>query len=349
MKKISIIIPVYNVEQYIKNCLESVINQTYDNWEIILIDDGSTDNSKAIYENIAIKNDKIKIFKQTNKGVSAARNLGIEKAQGDYIVFLDADDWIEKKFLERMLEVIENEDADIVQCNFYYANNRSNIERKHIRPSYSIRNNMDELQLDTLYREYDEKKNHKSVGAMRGVWGKIFKSNLIKKIRFNENIDVFEDGIFVLNALQNSKKVVLIDEYYYYYWMTENSSNSKYKPSFTNTTIKIFQSISDFIDKNQKSNEFKEYFNIMVFEMISTTIDKDIFNIHSKYSKKEKIIQLKKFIEQYFCNTAIINLNTKFLNKNQKLLYRLLKIKCYTVIYYLYMIKQKTKKRKIVR
>ena len=215
MKKISIIIPVYNVEQYIKNCLESVINQTYDNWEIILIDDGSTDNSKAIYENIAIKNDKIKIFKQTNKGVSAARNLGIEKAQGDYIVFLDADDWIEKKFLERMLEVIENEDADIVQCNFYYANNRSNIERKHIRPSYSIRNNMDELQLDTLYREYDEKKNHKSVGAMRGVWGKIFKSNLIKKIRFNENIDVFEDGIFVLNALQNSKKVVLIDEYYY--------------------------------------------------------------------------------------------------------------------------------------
>ena len=139
MKKISIIIPVYNVEQYIKNCLESVINQTYDNWEIILIDDGSTDNSKAIYENIAIKNDKIKIFKQTNKGVSAARNLGIEKAQGDYIVFLDADDWIEKKFLERMLEVIENEDADIVQCNFYYANNRSNIERKHIRPSYSIR------------------------------------------------------------------------------------------------------------------------------------------------------------------------------------------------------------------
>ena len=142
MKKISIIIPVYNVEQYIKNCLESVINQTYDNWEIILIDDGSTDNSKAIYENIAIKK-----FKQTNKGVSAARNLGIEKAQGDYIVFLDADDWIEKNFLERMLEVIENEDADIVQCNFYYANNRSNIERKHIRPSYSIRNNMDELQL----------------------------------------------------------------------------------------------------------------------------------------------------------------------------------------------------------
>ena len=67
MKKISIIIPVYNVEQYIKNCLESVINQTYDNWEIILIDDGSTDNSKAIYENIAIKNDKIKIFKQTKE------------------------------------------------------------------------------------------------------------------------------------------------------------------------------------------------------------------------------------------------------------------------------------------
>ena len=117
----------------------------------------------------------------------------------------------------------------------------------------------------------------------------------------------------------------------------------------------IFKIIPYFIIANvitmflDGSNEFKEYFNIMVFEMISTTIDKDIFNIHSKYSKKEKIIQLKKFIEQDFCNTAIINLNTKFLNKNQKLLYRLLKIKCYTVIYYLYMIKQKTKKRKIVR
>ncbi len=349
MKKISIIIPVYNAGSYINICLKSVIEQSYTNWEIILIDDGSTDNSKEIYEKIATKNNKIKVFRQKNKGVSSARNLGLEKADGDYIVFLDADDWIDSIFLERMLEVIENEKADIVQCNFYYANNNEKIERKHIRPSYSIRNNMSELQLDILYREYDEKKNDCSVGAMRGVWGKIFKSSIIKKIKFNEKIDIFEDGIFVLNTLQNSKKVVLIDEYYYYYRMTENSSNSKYKPNFSRNVVEIFKEINNFIYKNNKDIEFKDYFNIMVFEMISSTLDKDIFNIHSKCHRKEKIKQLKKFIGQDFCQEAIIKLNTKYLNRNQKLLYLLLKIKFYFVIYYLYMIKQMIKKRKIVR
>lgn len=349
MKKISIIIPVYNAGNYISICLKSVIEQSYTNWEIILIDDGSTDNSKEIYEKIATKNNKIKVFQQTNKGVSSARNLGIEKADGDYIVFLDADDWIDSIFLERMLEVIEKENADIVQCNSYYANNNKYIERKHIRPSYSIRNNMNELQLDILYREYDEKKNDCSVGAMRGVWGKIFKASIIKKITFNEKIDIFEDGIFVLNALQNSKKVVLMDEYYYYYRMTENSSNTKYKPDFSSKVIEIFREINNFIAKNNKDMEFKEYFNIMVFEMISSTLDKDIFNIHSQYHRKEKIKQLEGLIGQDFCKEAISKLNIKYLNRNQRLLYLLLKIKFYFLIYYLYMIKQMIKKRKIVR
>ena len=349
MKKISIIIPVYNAGSYISSCLKSVIEQSYTNWEVILIDDGSTDNSKEIYEKIASKNNKVKVFRQNNKGVSSARNLGLEKANGDYIVFLDADDWIDRIFLERMLEVIEKEDADIVQCNFYYANENEHIERKHIRPSYSIRNNMNELQLDILYREYDEKKNDCSVGAMRGVWGKIFKSSIIKKITFNEEIDIFEDGIFVLNALQNSKKVVLIDEYYYYYRMTENSSNSKYKPNFSGKVIEIFQEINNFIVKNNKDIEFKECFNIMVFEMISSTLDKDIFSIHSKYRKKEKIKQLEKFIGQDFCKEAIIELNTKYLNRNQRLLYLLLKMNFYFIIYYLYVVKQMIKKRKVVR
>ena len=349
MIKISIIIPVYNAENYLSSCINSILKQTYYNWEIIIVDDGSTDNSKSIYTKFAEEDKRIKFFYQKNKGVSAARNLGIEMAKGDYIVFVDADDWIEATFLEKMLKVLEKEHADIVQCNFYYTQDNENVMRKHIKPSYSVRENTEELQLDILYREYEEKKYCRSVGAIRGVWGKIFKTSIINNIKFNEEIDIFEDGIFILNVLQNVHKVVLIDEYLYYYRITENSSNIKYKPDFNQKALIIFENIKRFIIENNKDKDFESCFHLMVFEMISSTLDKDIFNIQNKCKRKEKVNVLKNWIKNTYCQDALEQVQKENLGKNQRLLYYLLKRKMYTIIYYLYIIKQKIKKRKIIR
>lgn len=349
MDKISIIIPVYNSEKYLEQCIKSVLVQTYDNWEVIIIDDGSKDNTAQIYNKFAKENNKIKIIYQKNQGVSAARNKGLEMANGEYITFLDADDWYEKDYLEKMINIIKKENADMVQCNFFYARDEKFEKRKHIKPEYDIRNNMEELQLDILYREYEEKLYNKSVGAIRGAWGKIFKSSILKDIRFNEKIDIFEDGIYILNVLQNVKKVVLIDEYLYYYRITNDSSNIKYKPDFNQKVLIIFEEINKFILKYNKDKTFERCFQVVVFEMMSSTIDKNIFNIYNMDSKKEKIKKMKDFLQNDFCKNAINKVNYKDLNKNQKLLYKLLKLKFYSIIYYLYNIKQKINIRKIIR
>lgn len=349
MEKISVIIPVYNAEKYLSICIESILRQTYSNWEAIIVDDGSTDNSKNICEKYSKQDDRIKIFSQTNKGVSATRNFGINKAIGNYIVFVDADDWLESNFLERMFETIEREKADIVQCNFYYAKENENIRRKHIVPSYSVRTTIEELQLDILFREYEEKKYHKSVGAIRAVWGKLFRTSLIKNKKFNEKLDIFEDGIFILNTLQDVKKMILIDEYLYYYRITEDSSNIKYKPNFDQKAIAIIEQIQHSIMENNKSKEYEECFYIMIFEMISTTLEKDIFNIRNNASKKEKINRLKNLLKNNYCKRTLEKIKIRNLENNQKILYFLLKVKGYIIIYYLYSMKQKIKKRKIIR
>lgn len=349
MEKVSIIIPVYNSADYLEECIKSVLNQTYDNYEVIIVDDGSKDNSSQIYKEYAKKNKNIRLFYQENSGVSVARNKGLEIANGKYIMFLDADDWIEKDYINKMVNIIEKENADLVQCNFYYAREEKLEKRKHIIPKYDIRDNMEELQLDILYKEYDEKINNKSAGAIRAVWGKLFKSSILENVRFNEKIDIFEDGIFILNVLQNVNKAVLIDEYLYYYRITNDSSNIKYKSDFNKKVLIIFEAINEFIVKYKKDKRFERYLQIVVFEMISSTIEKNLFNIYNKSKKKEKIAKLEQFLKNDYCQKAIDSVVYDDLNQNQKLLYRLLRKKAYSIAYYLYNLKQKINIRKIIR
>ena len=116
---VSIILPIYNAEKYLERCLESIITQTYANIEIILINDGSTDNSINIIKEYAIKDSRIIIIDKENEGVSVARNIGILKARGKYICFVDADDYIEKSMIEKMKCCIDKENVDLVRINYY--------------------------------------------------------------------------------------------------------------------------------------------------------------------------------------------------------------------------------------
>ena len=117
-KLISIIVPVYNVEKYVAECIESIIKQTYQNLEILLIDDGSTDNSGKICDKYAEKDKRIKIIHKENGGVSSARNLGLDLAQGEYIAFIDSDDFVSNKYIESLYSAIEHKDAEIVLSKY---------------------------------------------------------------------------------------------------------------------------------------------------------------------------------------------------------------------------------------
>ena len=134
---ISIIVPVYNVEQYLSRCVDSLVNQTYHNIEIILVDDGSPDRSGEICDEYAKKDKRVKVIHQSNGGLSDARNTALDIAKGDYLMFVDSDDWIEPTMYEEMLSFMEKEQLDLVECGINLVTN--NISNKYCCSSWSIR------------------------------------------------------------------------------------------------------------------------------------------------------------------------------------------------------------------
>lgn len=202
---VSIIIPIYNSEKNIKKCLESIINQTYTNLEIILIDDGSTDNSIEICQEY--KDDRIKIYKEKNSGPSTARNLGLKQCNGKYIVFVDSDDYIEKNMIEIMLQKIKSDDYDICICGYYLV---SNSLKKKINITINNKKNFKEIVFDYKNNVYGY------------LWNKMFKKSSIEK-KFREDISICEDELFLLDNSNYIKSFTFVKEPLYNYISNESS------------------------------------------------------------------------------------------------------------------------------
>lgn len=205
LKKISIIVPVYNNINHIKKCIESIINQSYRNIEILIVDDGSTDKSIIICEEYSKRDSRIRIISQENQGVSAARNTGLRNAIGDYIGFVDSDDYIEKDMYENLIIAANKHDADIVETGVYLTDENENILR-----TTKFKENM-------LYNKYDCVTSFLSGdNTANYVWNKIFKQSLVKDVTF-PNYKYSEDYYFnyMLHARCNIKVTLPLLDYYY--------------------------------------------------------------------------------------------------------------------------------------
>ncbi len=206
---ISIIIPVYNVEKYLDECINSVVNQTYQNTEILLIEDGSTDTSPEICAEWKKRDSRIKVWHQKNRGVSSARNKGMEMAGGKYLLFVDADDYIDEAYVQGLYEKLDI--ADIVICGY----SRVTETQRQIligKEGFLSRE-------DLFYHAVCTNIVH---GA---AWNKIFRKNIIenKKIRFHENIAVGEDMVFVIEYLQYCRSYYYVNSARYFYRKNEQS------------------------------------------------------------------------------------------------------------------------------
>ena len=196
---ISVIIPVYGVEKYIAQCLESVINQTYSNLEIIVINDGTKDRSAEIAKEYAKKDSRVRVYDFENGGASAARNRGIKLANGEYIAFLDSDDWIEGQMYEKLVNEAIKSNADIVKCGF-----KSNDKKVGF---YNKIETISNRNIDLFFN-----------GILWVVlWNAIYKADIIKKVIFPENVRCFEDNYASALYLFLSKKVSTIDSCEYNY------------------------------------------------------------------------------------------------------------------------------------
>ena len=209
MSKVSIIIPVYNVEKYLARCLETLINQTFTDIEIICIDDGSTDNSVKILDNYAAKESRIKVIHQANCGPSVARNRGMKIASGKYISFVDSDDWIDLNFIEKLYNAAEKNNADIAAASII--RKRQNSEKFRIH--YTA-----EIKVETL----QEKIALCDVPKCCYIWNKLYKKTLINDSFFKEGV-YFEDVLWLPEVLKKSEKTITVPNINYYYWANPKS------------------------------------------------------------------------------------------------------------------------------
>lgn len=213
---ISVIIPVYNSEKYLCNCIESILDQTYRNIQIIAIDDGSTDKSGVMLDQYAKNDCRMEVYHIQNSGVSTARNIGLKYAVGEYITFVDSDDVLDLNMYDVMIKMIIETDSDIVHCGY-----------KKINLDGSFK-----MVLGTnkkLCFKRDEGVFHLIKGDLftGALWNKVYRKEIIKDLKFNETIKINEDVLFNFYAFKNARETVFIDLPLYHYYERENASTKR--------------------------------------------------------------------------------------------------------------------------
>lgn len=213
---ISIIVPIYNVEKYLRKCIESILSQTYKGFELILVDDGSLDGCPQICDEYATKDERIVVIHQKNRGVSAARNAGLEMARGEYIGFVDPDDSIVPEMYEMMIGAMETEQVELAICGYDYFDEEGNIDQNR---SYKIEKNEILTQKEIMNRFSDMPPS-----IRHGVVNKLFKKSLLYERRFNEELHSSEDVWFLSEYVLRVKKAVMIHQPLYWNTVRQGSA-----------------------------------------------------------------------------------------------------------------------------
>lgn len=236
-KLISVIVPVYNVANYLEECVCSIIKQTYQAWELILVDDGSTDDSGKLCDIFAEKNRKIKVIHQENKGVSVARNTGILNATGEYLMFIDADDWVEPLMLEQMINVITETGSDACYCDRYYKD-ESKIQ---ILLSEDFPNEVDAKEIMRRHLHY---------GFLASTWLGLIDRRKTKDCMFDTEIHTLEDWEYNFRAISCMDKISILKKPFYHYRTVEGSASKSSLNAKKLSCLLIPEKVNDYIRKN---------------------------------------------------------------------------------------------------
>lgn len=292
MELISVIVPIYNVEKYLSKCIDSILNQTYKNIEVLLVNDGSTDNSEQICLEYAKKDNRIKYLKKKNGGLSDARNYGIEHANGEYLSFVDSDDYLDCTFLEKLYYSIINNNTEVAVCSYELINELDNKVINTINiPSHTEKTTGIEIMKGVL--------NFKFRQPFVVVWNKLYKKYIFKNLRFEVG-KLHEDEFMVHKLWYYTKNISLVNEPLYKYLRRENSiTQSQMNLCRFNSLIESFLDRINFYCK-KKETEF-EYITITSF----MTFIINFYNDHKNdfITKKEYYILKYHYRKTYsqFC------------------------------------------------
>ena len=291
---VSIILPVYNVEKYLDECVTSLLNQSYKNIEILFVDDGSTDNSGKILDEYKTKDERIKVFHKKNGGVSSAKNVGLKHAKGKYITFVDPDDYVMKEYVEYLLKLIEKNNADVAYTKYNYDNyNNKQVTNEYIRV------------IDSNEALYEILTYQISVA----VWNKIYKKEMLdsNKIYFYEDIFMGEGFNFNILAFKIANKIAVSNKKIYFYRRDNNeSATTKFKIEKWENALYAISKIKDNL--KDADNNIKE---ALIFAEWRTNIDAyTLLNIskqekkYSEFNNKVLAISRKYARKAYKINTS---------------------------------------------
>ena len=304
MPRLSIIVPIYNVEKYLSRCIESILNQTFKDFELILVNDGSTDNCKEICEKYKRMDSRIIVANKKNGGLSSARNLGIDISKGDYIGFVDSDDFIDVHMYEILLNTINSYDSDIVICDYYKVNEYD------IKKYEKMKSNNKDIKIENINNidaiERIITRDIKIVVA----WNKIYKRSLFDNLRYKEGV-ICEDEFLAHRIFYKCNKVSIINQKLYYYIQRKGSIiNSPFSPKDFDKIYAIKdrvdflneKKITNLIDKAEKS--FMDYF---------------VWNYFTGYQRLENIEYELKRLKKEFNSVFYRILDNKFISLNEKI------------------------------
>lgn len=320
MKKVSIIVPVYNTEKYLRKCLTSLVNQTLSDIEIIIVNDGSPDNSKKIVEKYLKEYpDKVKYFEQPNGGQGSARNLGLTKASGRFIGYVDSDDYVDLSMYQKMYDEAIKTDADIVMCSHTIVYEDSNKE-----------------EVEKLFLKTDDNKTNCFFNNA-GVCNKIYKRELLKDFTFRSKV-WYEDIDFVTKVIMNAKKISYVDEGLYYYLLRQGSTMNNNNAPKNLDILKSFDSILLYLKEHK---EFKKYYPEVEYLAIYHIYVAPIVRIINAKNVTNKKVIIDKLITYMHTNFKDYKHNKYLylLDQNKKIIYHLINLRWYWLVKLIFKVK----------
>lgn len=321
--KLSIIVPVYGVEKYIDKCLNSLVKQSLKEIEIIVVNDGTKDNSQKIIDKYVKKYpDKIKSYIKENGGQGSARNYGLKKATGEYIGYVDSDDFVEKDMYKKLYNKAKENNYDIVVCGNY-----------NVSEDYQNKN------IDAFINNYNTDLENIFFGKM-AVWNKIYKRDILikNKLEFKEKV-WYEDLAFTLKAIMNSNTFAFIDEPLYDYLIREGSTMNNSNVKRNLEILDAFNDILSYIQHNKKEEYFSKIEFLAIDHIYISAIVRVLKAEADDKVKRETINKLIDYMNKKFPNYK----NNKYINtlsKNRKIIYKLINIKMYGLINLIFKVKK---------
>jgi glycosyltransferase involved in cell wall biosynthesis len=335
MPKLSIIVPVYKVEKYLRKCLDSILAQTFKDFEVIVINDASPDNSQIIIDEYKKKDSRIiSIINKENSGIGKTRNIGLGIAKGKYITFVDSDDWIEKEMYQEMLDTMVSNTADAIECNINRTD-KNNLQIKNLIPSSKTK---------ITTRKYINYLIENKLAAM--VWNKIYKTEIIKnyKIKFIEEKKAYhEDLLFNISYMRQVNLLITINKPFYNYTIRPDSISQRISSYSIETNILI---INYYIENNKNhfgfNNDFIYFSSVMLPVIIYPTMG---VILNTKDFKKKAVDEIKKIRRNDLTFSVIKNyLKNKNLPYKHRIICLLIVFKMYYLLVFLYYIFSKIKK-----